>query len=70
VAEYRTALRLAPKDADTHYDLMQVFIAQKNAEAAAKELDEFIRLATNTAANRQKIDEAKKRIGQLGGVGK
>lgn len=39
--------------------------AQKNAAAAANELDEFIRLAPSTAANREKIDDAKKRIDQL-----
>jgi ribosomal protein L9 len=46
------------------------FIAQKNTAAATKELEEFTRLATNTAANREKIDDAKKRIDQLRAAGK
>jgi hypothetical protein len=44
---------------------MHAYIAQKNAAAAAKELEAFTKLATSTAANREKIEDAKKRLDQL-----
>lgn len=70
VTAYQTAITLNPDDPDIHYELMHADIAQKDLASASKELEEFTRLATTTAANREKIDDAKKRIDQLRAAGK
>ena len=65
ITEYRTTIRLNPNHAKAHYNLGLALMDQGNVSAAAKELEEFIRLAPNTPSNRQKIDEAKKRLNKL-----
>ena len=65
IAEYRTALRLAPNFPAAHYNL-GIELQQLGRKAEAREeFTEVQRLVPNTPANQQKIEQVRQRLREL-----